>query len=95
MLNPRYLADLLRRQMAKRGMNQTQLAEFYGVSKVHMGRWLKGTDHPPAKHLAVLANGLNVDLELLKAARSALIAQRDGVDLFRMQYFLNEQLAAA
>lgn len=65
------LQDNLRKQRAKSGLSQEGLAEKVSVSRQTISKWETGETYPSTKHILMLTNILNCDMNDLIDTESA------------------------
>ncbi len=58
------LADIIKDEMADRGMTQKELAELLGVSPPRINEYLKGKSEPTLKIARIMCSKLDIDPEV-------------------------------
>jgi transcriptional regulator with XRE-family HTH domain len=73
-LTPALAGLRIRAVMTQRGLSQTAIAKFIGVSQTAVSRWCLGLDVPTEVNLTRLAAGLGVAPDFLSAYRPEFVA---------------------
>ena len=65
------LTDRMRKSLRHAGMNSGEMADYLGVARESVGRWLNGSRNPSVQTLRLWAQRTGVDYEWLSSGPDA------------------------